>query len=46
MSEMTPDRETALGTEKATGRNKPAGKKREIYRINASADSVTMSTHL
>ena len=40
------DRETVLGAEKTTGRNKSADKKREIYRINVSANSVIMSTHL
>ena len=43
---MMPDRETASGTEKAMSRNKSADKKREIYRIDVSADSVTMNTHL
>ena len=46
MPEIMPDRETALDTEKVTDRNKSADKKKEIYRINISADSVIMSTHL
>ena len=39
------DRETTSDTEKVTDRNKSADKKREIYRIDISANSVTMSTH-
>ena len=40
MPEIMPDRETASDTEKITGRNKLTDKKREIYRINASANSI------
>ena len=46
MPEIMPDRETASDAEKVTSRNKSADKKREIHRMNISADSVTMSTHL
>ena len=40
------DRETVSDIEKVTDRNKSADKKREIYRVNTSANSVTMSIHL
>ena len=40
MPEIMSDRETASGAEKS------ADKKREIYRMNASANSVTMSIYL
>ena len=39
------DRKTALDTEKTTGRNKSADKKRKIYKVNISADSVIMSIY-
>ena len=39
------DRETVSGIEKVIDRNKSADKKREIYRVNISADSIIMSTH-
>ena len=40
------DRETALDAEKIINRNKSIDKKKEIYRMNISADSVTISTYL
>ena len=40
------DREITSGIDKTAGRNKSADKKREIYRMNTSANSVIMSTHL
>ena len=40
------DRETASDTKKIIDRNKSADKKKKIYRMNISANSVIMSTHL
>ena len=40
------DRETASDADKTADKNKFIDKKRKIYRVNTSANSVIMNTHL
>ena len=40
------NRKTVSDIEKIMNRNKPIDKKREIYRVNTSVNSIIMSTHL